>query len=100
MTTMAVVLELANLLRVCPRQREHGLESLPPELRLIAEHNGPLRQIDFPAGPLRGALNRAEHASIRREIEDAVLHGEIKLIEFGLNGPVTFGAKHRDLFRA
>lgn len=63
---------LENRIRIKSRGLNQLAECFPLEMWLISKRKYPVCEIRFPAGPVRGALNRAEHASVGRRVGDAL----------------------------
>src|ERR1035437_1305770 len=99
MAPMAVVRGLAKLRGLRGAEVEHLPQSLRLQVRLISQHNCPVRESRLPSRPLRGALDRTEHAALRGRIANAVLFWEAEAVQFSSDGQVAGSADHGDLVR-
>jgi len=97
MAPVAAAGGLAGLGRVRGGEIEHLPQRLPLEMRLVSQDNRPVRENLLPTGPLGGASDGAEHTMLRSRVDNAVLGGETKAVEFGLDGLVAGSTNYSDL---
>ena len=88
---------LADLGRVSGGEADQGLQCCLAEVGLVPKHDGEVSQAALPRRPSGGALNRAEHAALRRGIHDAMRRRKSQPIQFHFDCPISGRANNRDL---
>src|SRR5262245_41109249 len=79
------------------RQLENGFQRMPAQMRLVPEHNHPMRQSTLPSCPSRGALDGAEHSQFRNRVFDSVLERKLKPLQLAIDNRIVNRANDGDL---
>src|SRR5256885_15465733 len=91
---------LRDLVRIGGTKIEDGFECTKSQMRLIAEHDCPMRYASQPARPCGGALNGTEHAAFGVWIANSVGPRKTQPVEFCVQILVIGSANDSDLIRA
>ncbi len=88
---------LADAGRMPGAEIKHLPQSIPPDLRLVAQNNSPVSQSAHPSWPSCRALDRTQHAALGSRVANPVFGRKAKPIQLRLHGRVAGGAHHSHL---
>ena len=94
---MTTARRLANPGRMRGAEIEQSPQGLSLQMRLIAQHDSPVRKTVLPSRPLRRALNGTEHASFGSRVDNPGPGREGKAVKLSLHGLVAGSAHNCDL---